>query len=100
MRRFLVPLLCMGSLVSLSAPVMAETVCMPTTELRVSLIDWYEEEPVAEPNKAQQQIWASPRTGTWTMVKYTTDGQACVLDQGEDWLVGTARAALIASLQD
>jgi hypothetical protein len=64
------------------------------------LIDWYEEEPIAAPNKAQQQIWASPRTGTWTLVKYGPDGDACVLDQGDDWLVGTAREALMASLAD
>lgn len=100
MIRVFVSLLTVSTLLSAATSVMAEDVCMPGTELRASLIDWYGEEPVAAPNKAKQQIWASPRTGTWTKVRFDADGTACVLAQGDDWLVGAARAALLASLAD
>lgn len=99
MKRIFVPLLTVGTMMSMVTAAMADDVCMPSAELRASLIDWYGEEPVAAPNKAQQQIWASPRTGTWTKVHFSAEN-ACVLAQGDDWLVGAAREALMASLAD
>lgn len=100
MKRVFVSLLTVGTMMSTATAAMANDVCMPGPELRASLIDWYGEEPVAAPNKAQQQIWASPRTGTWTKVHFDENGTACVLAQGDDWLVGAAREALLASLGD
>ena len=100
MKRIVFSLLTVGTMMSTATAAMANDVCMPGAELKASLIDWYGEEPVAAPNKAQQQIWASPRTGTWTKVHFSEDGIACVLAQGDDWLVGTARDALLASLAD
>ena len=31
------------------------------------------------------EIWASEATGTWTILKTTPDGLACVMAVGDDW---------------
>ncbi len=32
------------------------------------------------------EVWASEATGTWTILKTTPNGWACVVAVGEDWL--------------
>ena len=89
--------LVMGSIGSRAA---AEDVCTPAEELKASLIDWYAERPVAEPDANGQQVWASERTGTWTMVAFEDDGVACVVAQGDDWMAGPAGGQELAALQE
>ena len=74
---------------TISSTAQAEQVCMTADEMQSALIDWYGEEPVTEPTDDNRQLWASNRTGTWTMVKTLADGNACVVAQGEDWILGT-----------
>lgn len=76
----------------------ADTVCMPHSELKASLIDWYQERPVAAPSENQEQLWVSDGTGTWTMVKARADGTACVIAQGEDWIGERSQSQLLAEL--
>ncbi len=78
----------------------AEQVCMNAGEMEASLIDWYGETPVSAPNADSEQIWASEHTGTWTMVKLLSDGNACVIAQGEDWMGGLAEEEMLAALND
>ena len=60
-------------------------VCMNAAEMEASLIDWYGEAPVEGEARDNMQLWASDRTGTWTVVRYLVDGTSCVVDQGKGW---------------
>ncbi|OAN67619.1 S-adenosyl-L-homocysteine hydrolase [Sulfitobacter sp. EhC04] len=75
-------------------------VCMPAEEMKASLVDWYGETPVAEPSQEGEQMWASDRTGTWTMVRLLADGNACVVAQGENWMAGVDSLEKLALLTD
>ncbi|MCX7558221.1 S-adenosyl-L-homocysteine hydrolase [Sulfitobacter sp. F26204] len=75
-------------------------VCMATGEMKAALIDWYGEAPVAEPSDAKEQLWVSQETGTWTLLKNFSDGNSCVLAQGDDWMTGTGQDQFLAQLQD
>lgn len=71
---------------SAPAAALAGSVCMDAAEMEASLIDWYGEAPVQGARAEDQQLWASDATGTWTLVRLNTDGSACVLGQGENWV--------------
>ena len=71
-------------------------VCMPAPELKASLIDWYAERPVEGQKDLKQQLWASEQTGSWTVVKFFTDGRACVMAQGTRWSEGVETEELLA----
>ncbi|MBY5933432.1 S-adenosyl-L-homocysteine hydrolase [Tateyamaria omphalii] len=64
---------------------LASPVCMDAVEMEAALIDWYGETPVPGAWAADQQLWASEATGTWTLMQLEADDRACVLSQGEDW---------------
>ena len=53
--------------------------------MEAALIDWYGETPVAGAWAADQQLWASETSGTWTLMQLHEGGEACVLDQGQNW---------------
>lgn len=72
------------SIVALAGAAQAQSVCMDAQELEAALIDWHGESP-AGALQGDRQLWASEASGSWTLVIYRTGGQACVLDQGEDW---------------
>lgn len=63
----------------------SETVCMSAYKMEASLLDWYAEAPVDGSQTETTVIWASEKGGTWTLVQYLQDGQACVLARGTDW---------------
>jgi hypothetical protein len=44
--------------------------------------------------KAIFEVWASNATGTWTILKTTPNGQACVMAVGEGWLDGGPATAV------
>lgn len=68
-----------------AAQAQSQDVCMSTAELEASLKDWYGEAPVEGYADPKQQVWASEASGSWTLVRYLTDGNACVTAQGENW---------------
>ncbi|MEW9920500.1 S-adenosyl-L-homocysteine hydrolase [Marimonas sp. MJW-29] len=78
----------------------AQEVCMTADEMKAALIDWYGERPISEPTETNEQIWVSQETGTWTMIRMFSDGNACVLAQGDGWMTGRDEAAVIARLSD
>ncbi|NNE52044.1 MAG: S-adenosyl-L-homocysteine hydrolase [Sulfitobacter sp.] len=78
---------------------MAQQVCMDAGEMKASLIDWYGERPVSAPTESNEQLWASKDTGTWTMIKLLSDGKACVLAQGNEWMAGIDQGELLALLE-
>lgn len=89
-------------LVAASLPVSAVAACMPRAEMASALIDWYGEEPVEMAMgvaSEDAQLWASDRTGTWTLVRYTEDSVACVVAQGFNFEPDAPSAALVAALE-
>ena len=86
------------TLIATSTASFAESVCMPAPELEAGLIDWYGEAPVEGAEKATAQMWASEKTGTWTLVQYLADGNSCVLAQGDDWAPARTEDLLLAVL--
>jgi hypothetical protein len=77
----------------------AEDVCMPAGEMKAALIDWYGERPVPGESQGSSQVWASSTTGTWSMVKFMGDGNACVTAQGDNWMAGLTGDEQIAALE-
>ena len=75
-------------------------VCMPASELKASLIDWYAERPIAGQADLKEQLWVSEQTGTWTVVKFMADGHACVKAQGTSWSADVDNDQLLALAQD
>ena len=73
---------------------------MAAGERKAALTDWYGEAPVAAPSETREQLWVSQETGTWTMIKSFSDGNTCVLAQGEDWMADVDQNQLLAALQD
>lgn len=63
----------------------ADNVCMQAAEMQSSLIDWYGERPVAGPSQDNTRLWVSDATGSWTLVRTTGSGEACVAAQGQNW---------------
>ena len=87
-----------GVLLAATAPAYAETVCMPTEELAASLKDWYGEVPVQRNIATGQQLWASARTGTWTLVEQRADGTSCTLDSGKGYETESPSRDVLAML--
>lgn len=69
----------------MSTTAVAQDVCMSTTEMQSTLIDWYGESPVTEVSADDTRLWVSDSTGTWTLVRTMTGGTACVKAQGSNW---------------
>ncbi|MCR8825440.1 hypothetical protein [Pseudosulfitobacter koreensis] len=92
------PVLTITALIFSASAAMADSVCMSSAEMEASLVDWYDEAPVAGQENKDTQIWASERNGTWSLVQYLPDGNSCVLETGEDWNDGSDAGALLAQL--
>ena len=88
------------TLTTVGAMAQAEEVCMPASEMKSALIDWYGEAPVPGQAKGNSQLWASDTGGTWTLVKTMADGNACVIAQGQDWQEGLEGDKQLAALMD
>ncbi|WP_299026683.1 S-adenosyl-L-homocysteine hydrolase [uncultured Sulfitobacter sp.] len=74
-----------AALFALSTAVAADEVCMNASEMQSSLIDWYGERPVEGPSANNTRLWVSDATGSWTLVRTTDEGKACVAAQGRNW---------------
>jgi len=80
-----------------------QPVCMQASEMKATLIDMYGEYPqpgAVRTDTSVTQLWASPETGTWTMVKYLADGTACAIDDGDDFEDSPRVAALQAGFDN
>ena len=97
MKPFISTLILFASLAT-TAHAAEPTFCMPAAEMEAALVDWYDERPVAENASEREELWVSEQTGTWTMVEYAANGQACVLAQGDDWIA--SQNLLLAELRD
>ncbi|SDX45263.1 S-adenosyl-L-homocysteine hydrolase [Litoreibacter albidus] len=86
-------------LTSMAAPAQAQDsdVCMATSEMEASLLDWYGEKP-AQHKEDGSIVWASGIGGTWTVVSYEPDGMSCTLAQGDNWSPDMDGDKMIASL--
>jgi hypothetical protein len=70
--------------------------CHDRAEIARQLGATYEEAPVSlgvQTNGNLLEVFASPRTGTWTIVSTAPDGEACVVAAGESWETLEAVAA-------
>lgn len=76
----------------------AQQVCMSTSLMQSSLIDWYGERPVAGPAKDNTRLWVSDATGSWTLVRTHSDGKACVDAQGRNWTPSMDPQEVLATL--
>lgn len=86
--------------VAVPAAAQDQPVCMAAPDLKASLIDWYQERPAAGEKDKKEQLWVSGRSGTWSVVRFMADGNACVMAQGSDWEAGLARDELLAALDN
>lgn len=67
--------------------------CHDYREVLRQLGDRYEEAPVsigAQSNGNMLQVFASTRSGTWTIVSTAPNGTACILAAGKGWETMTA----------
>lgn len=76
----------------------ANDVCMSASEMQSSLIDWYGERPVSGPTQDNTRLWVSDATGSWTLVRTLSDGNACVEAQGGNWSAGADPQQMIAAI--
>ena len=77
----------------------AQEVCMSAAEMQSSLIDWYGERPVAGPTQDNTRLWVSDATGSWTLVRNLSDGNACVQAQGGNWTAGKDADQMLTAIQ-
>ena len=72
------------ALIIATVPVHAEPQCAPVERVMQFLSAQHGESPVViglMPT-AMMQVWANPDTGTWTLLRITPDGQACMMASG------------------
>ncbi|MGJ8546164.1 MAG: S-adenosyl-L-homocysteine hydrolase [Sulfitobacter sp.] len=79
-----------AALLSVGTAASAQVTCMPAPQMEASLIDWYGETPVEGSAEGNMVVWASTKTGTWSLLRYQPDGQTCVIETGTDWNQGAA----------
>ncbi len=66
----------------------ARILCHDYKEIARELKSRYEEVPVSlglQSNGHLVQVFASPRTGSWTILSVAPDGTGCVLAAGQRW---------------
>lgn len=70
-------------LTSVPSVVDAAEICMPSDELDAALMEWYGE-TVVGPGPNGTVLWASDASQTWTLVRYSEDGEACSVSHGTE----------------
>ncbi len=86
----LMPLLALGLLPSQQVLARGELQlpCADYAEIRRQLGSHYGEAPVSmglQTDRRLVQVFASPRTGSWTIVATAPSGLACILAAGRSW---------------
>jgi len=84
----------------LASAASANEVCMSKAEMQSSLIDWYGERPATDLSADNTRLWVSDKTGSWTMVRNLSDGNACVVAQGTNWSSEMNAATVLDAVQD
>jgi len=88
-----------ATLTAMACAASAQEVCMSTSEMQSSLIDWYGERPASDPTSDNTQLWVSDVTGSWTLVRTLSDGNACVEAQGRNWTAGMDAEQVVAAIE-
>ncbi|KIN74458.1 hypothetical protein [Sulfitobacter guttiformis] len=88
-----------AAIIAMTTTAAAQDVCMNAAELQSSLIDWYGESPVSGPSRDNTRLWVSDASGSWTLVRTLSDGNACVEAQGGNWSAGMDPEEMLASIQ-
>jgi hypothetical protein len=71
-----------------AAPVHAQASCGQREEIVAVLAEKYRESHQAsglQTQSAMIEIWASPETGTWTILMTQASGVSCVVASGQSW---------------
>lgn len=92
-------LMTFAAVAALATSAAAQDVCMSAAEMQSSLIDWYGERPVTGPSEDNTRLWVSDATGSWTLVRTLSDGNACVQAQGGNWNTGIDAQDMLAAIQ-
>ena len=75
------------ALLAACGPVYAQTNCMPTEQVQITLLEDYGEVPLtmglAGPGVIVE-YWGNPETGTWSIVINRANGISCVPVSGTD----------------
>lgn len=70
------------------APATARPFCHDHAEIARQLAARYEETPISlglQANGDLLQVFASAKSGTWTILSTSPDGRACILAAGQRW---------------
>ncbi|UWR22444.1 S-adenosyl-L-homocysteine hydrolase [Sulfitobacter sp. S190] len=89
----------LGATLALTTAAAAQQVCMTAAEMQSSLIDWYGERPTQGPSNDNTRLWVSDANGSWTLVRTLSDGNACVVGTGMDWVAGMDATEKVATIQ-
>jgi len=86
-------ILIVSALISCATPLMAEVVCAPRAELIEKLSAAYGEARQGMGMRGAHsvmEVWASDRTGSWSVIMTYSDGNSCIVAAGEDWTTDPA----------
>lgn len=67
-----------------SANAQEPSVCMSADDMEAGLIDWYGEHALTQSADGTLVLWKNLRSGSWTIVSYLANGEACAIDSGEE----------------
>lgn len=76
---------------AIAPPGLAQSACSPREIVAERLGDGYHELQLAtgvQTNGNVIEIWASPATGTWTILMTVPNGTSCVMSSGTGWALG------------
>jgi hypothetical protein len=79
----------LSGLVVAASPAGAEEACGQRGDIVAVLVERYQESPRGgglQTATAMVEVWASDKTGTWTILLTQADGVACVVAAGRDWV--------------
>lgn len=91
-KRVIAPALIFG-LAAIAPPVLAEgwpVVCGKRADIVSALQKRHGESPIGVGligESRMMELWSSTKTGTWTLLITRTDGTACMMASGADWIV-------------
>lgn len=57
---------------------------MPADEMEAGLIDWYGEHAALESADGALVLWKNQNSGSWTILAYRANGDACAVEMGDE----------------
>ena len=75
----------LASIVLIATQAQAQPLCLPHTMMVDTLKDKYGEQPrvAAVSHRSVTEIYANPKTGTWTLLVTGTNGMSCIRASGK-----------------